>query len=117
MLRRLGEALVPDFVTELFGEIKHSETKTGVMGALLVRGALLEGEAPDASGYPYASAAAKELGRGVFVAAHTAINPMSGTADEHKLFFQEMAAPGAKFGEWRAKAARCPHKDSRRAVN
>ena len=98
MLRRLGEALVPDFVTELFGEIKHSETKTGVMGALLVRGALLEGEAPDASGYPYASAAAKELGRGVFVAAHTAINPMSGTADEHKLFFQEMAAPGAKFG-------------------
>lgn len=36
--------------------------------------------------------------RGLFIAARTAIDPGSGTAEEGKLFHQEMVAPGARFG-------------------
>jgi len=35
--------------------------------------------------------------RGLYVAARTAIKPGSGTADDKKLFYQEMVAPGAVF--------------------
>ncbi len=35
--------------------------------------------------------------RGLFIAARTAIDPGSGTAEEGKLFHQEMVAPGARF--------------------
>lgn len=35
--------------------------------------------------------------RGLFIAARTAIDPGTGTAEERKLFYQEMVAPGARF--------------------
>lgn len=97
LLRRLCESIEPDHVSDLFGKIKNSDAETGNMGAILVRGTSLEGAAPDVSRYPYAEAAGAELGPGVFVAARTAIDPMSGAAANHKLFFQEMVAPRSRF--------------------
>lgn len=106
LLRRLGEAVLtkPGEVADLFGDIKVS--KTGQMGMLLARGAALAGNAPVTKDYPYASAEfvdwpepgqSAPLSPGSFIAAHASINPQSGTAADHKLFFQEMCAPGAAF--------------------
>jgi hypothetical protein len=72
-------------------------TDTGNMGAILVRGGSLE-VAPDVSQYPYVKGAGQDLGPGVFVAARTAIDANTGVAADHKLFFQEMVVPGARFG-------------------
>lgn len=97
-LRRLAEgSLAPAQVERLFGTIKHSDQDTGAMGTLLFRGGTLDGEAPEARDYPYADRAAAELGRGVFVAARTAVDARSGTADDHKLFFEEMVVAGTRF--------------------
>ena len=85
----------------LAGKIKTSspddETDNGRMGALQVRGARLvsPGKADD---LPFAHVVDPgEVGTGVFIAARTAIDPNSGVADDGKLFFQEMVAPGAVF--------------------
>jgi hypothetical protein len=82
--------LPDDMIWALFGRIKE-EDGTGGMGAILFRGTSQLAAGP-AVGLPYV-----DLGPGVFVAARTAIDGRSGTADEHKLFFQEMVAPGATF--------------------
>ncbi len=84
-------------VEELFGTIKGE--KSGAMGALLPRGASLK-EAGSVADYPYVEAVKKagsKLAKGAFVAARTAIDPLSGVAADAKLYFQEMVAPGAKF--------------------
>lgn len=77
----------------LFGTIKTQDD--GGIGSVLFRGASLVA-AGDAAMMPYV-AGSHDLGRGVFVAARTRIDPATGTADDHKLFFQEMVAPGATF--------------------
>ncbi len=97
LLRRIGEEILSDeAVSDLFGVIKDSGDGSGVMGAILARGATLD-RAGDATNYPYAVAAGALLGAGVFVAARTAVDPLAGVADDHKLFFQETVAPGAVF--------------------
>lgn len=96
-------------VSGLFGQIK-SDDGSGGIGTVLFRGAPLA-KPGNASAMPYTSywklnedknkrVVSCDLGAGVFVAARTRINPATGTADDHKLFFQEMVAPGATF-EWR----------------
>lgn len=118
LLRRLGELVFPraempenDVILDLFGAIKDSDNDSapapanerqkhpGVMGALLVRGGALLA-AGETAGMPYVDAAKKaggDLAAGTFVAARTAIDPLSGVAADAKLFFQETVAPGAKF--------------------
>lgn len=84
--------------TALFGEIKHSDTDLGVMGALLVRGAAMS--APGCTqGLPIPRDAAglALAGDGVYVAARTAIHPGLGISEPNKLFHAEMVAPGARF--------------------
>jgi CRISPR/Cas system CSM-associated protein Csm3 (group 7 of RAMP superfamily) len=98
LLRRIGEDILPDDqVKDLFGSIKLSENQSGAMGALLPRGATLQGSAPDVTGYPYVKAAGGALKHGTFVAARTAIDARAGVADDHKLYFQEMVPAGAAF--------------------
>lgn len=112
MLRKIGEEILErnkdpkkDPIYDLFGVVKKSadekqketdKSGIGAMGALLARGATLK-EAGDASGFPYAKTAGAILGKGVFVAARTAIDPLAGVAADAKLYFQEMVAPGARF--------------------
>ena len=79
-------------VDDLFGTVK--DEASGRIGSVLFRGGRWQA-APDVSEAPYA----KEdvLGEGTYIAARTAIDPRTGTADEHRLFFQEMAAAGTVF--------------------
>lgn len=100
LLRQIGEEiLTPDEVDDIFGLIKNSYSASGAMGALLPRGATLRAAAK-VEGYPYVKAARVNGGalvNGCFVAARTAIDPLSGVAADARLFFQEMVAPGATF--------------------
>ena len=89
----LDKRLDEDVVKGLFGTIKGDNQ--GAIGAVLFRGATLEA-AGNATEMPYASGST-DLGPGVFVAARTRIDPATGTADDHKLFFQQMVAPEATF--------------------
>lgn len=105
LLRRLAEGDAGwsrEDVVALFGEIKGEGQEgegQGRMGALTVRGAVREGTGPDASAAPFTGGNVEpdDLGRGVFVAARTRIDPASGTARDGNLFFQEMVAPGSAF--------------------
>ena len=98
LLRRIGEEILrEDQVKDLFGSIKHSDSESGAMGALLPRGATLQGNPPDVTGYPYVKAAGAALKPGAFVAARTAIDARAGVADDHKLYFQETVPAGAAF--------------------
>ena len=74
--------------SELFGDIKSDGS--GRMGALLVRGALMD-KAGQAEGLPYATE------DGVFVLSRTAIDAGRGIAARNKLFNMEAVAPGATF--------------------
>lgn len=102
LFRRLGEEAYgfgTQPVNDLFGTIKQDDK--GHMGAILFRGASME-TAPDASQLPYVQNASgagptSNLGPGVFVSARTGIDPATGTADKHKLFFQEMVMEGTAF--------------------
>jgi CRISPR/Cas system CSM-associated protein Csm3 (group 7 of RAMP superfamily) len=96
VLRQAAEKIASPNIEVLFGHTKESAAGKGQMGAVLFRGAILS-SAADAAGFPYADRARAALGPGVFVAARTAVDPRSGTAEDHKLFFQEMVAPGALF--------------------
>lgn len=85
----------------LFGAAKKDGG--GNMGAAIVRG-LVWTSPGNTQNLPYAAGCAaaandtaKGLGPGVFVSARTAINRQTGTAEENKLFFQEMVAPGARL--------------------
>jgi CRISPR/Cas system CSM-associated protein Csm3 (group 7 of RAMP superfamily) len=93
LLRRLAEARGMD-AERLFGAIKLD--KAGSPGRVTVFGARrIDGPAvPHA---PFVAGAEAALGKGVFVAARTRIDPASGTAGDHTLFHQEMAAPQTKF--------------------
>ena len=75
---------------ELFGEISHKDDGTGRAGKLVVYGAVQKAPGKG-SGLPHIKA------DGTFIAAQTAINPATGTADPGKLFYKEMCAPGARF--------------------
>ena len=77
---------------DLFGKIKGE--KSGQIGTVLLRGGRWR-TAPDLSEAPYARH--DIVDEGIYIAARTAINPRTGTADEHLLFFQEMAAAGTVF--------------------
>jgi CRISPR/Cas system CSM-associated protein Csm3 (group 7 of RAMP superfamily) len=96
MLRRLAEEIWGKDAGEvkaLFGEISHTAAQTGSQGLLTVFMAQRSGAVPCASAMPYFI----KDDPGVFVAARTAIDPVSGTAADNKLFFQEMVAPGSLF--------------------
>lgn len=85
MLRGLAGENAAD---RLFGTAKTgAESDKGQMGQLIVWGSLCTPASPGDA--PYACPA-----RGSFAAARTALAPKTGTAEEHKLFFQEMLAPG-----------------------
>ncbi|MCM5552398.1 RAMP superfamily CRISPR-associated protein [Pleomorphomonas sp. NRK KF1] len=78
------------------GSIKADKDE-GQIGFVQVRGARLA-KAGDTTHLPYAHVLDKaEVGEGVFVAARTAIDDVTGSVEDGKLFFQEMVAPGAKF--------------------
>jgi CRISPR/Cas system CSM-associated protein Csm3 (group 7 of RAMP superfamily) len=100
LLRRLAEARPGDFtsndIVRLFGDIKGEEGK-GRPGAVTVFGASRDGSGPDIPQAPFVAGAESDLGRGVFVAARTKIDLCSGTAEDRKLFHQEMVAQGTKF--------------------
>jgi CRISPR/Cas system CSM-associated protein Csm3 (group 7 of RAMP superfamily) len=78
-------------VSALFGEIKNKQS--GAAGLMTVYGAHAVGQAPDATAMPYYSAGDP----GIFLSARTKIDPRIGVAEEHLLFFREMAAPGWRF--------------------
>lgn len=104
VLRREAEGLFPpedrkqdtrDKVCTLFGTIRTESGKTpqeGQKGLVNFRGASASA-LPDVSDAPYGDTA----DNGVFVIARTAINPATGTAADHRLFFREAVAPGAQF--------------------
>ena len=104
-LRRIGEDLAlagqvaEETVVGLFGHIK--DESGGRIGAVLFRGAALLTPA-DATLMPYGKAPELSvveggLGPGVFVAARARLDRATGSADDHKLFFQEMVAAKAVF--------------------
>jgi CRISPR/Cas system CSM-associated protein Csm3 (group 7 of RAMP superfamily) len=96
LLRRIAETIPSVEVASLFGEIK--DDGSGAMGRLLPRTATANALA-DASKMPYAneSADGKPIGRGVFVAARTSVDAVTGAAAKNKLFFLETVAAGAEF--------------------
>ncbi|MCE2842522.1 MAG: RAMP superfamily CRISPR-associated protein [Novosphingobium sp.] len=108
LLRRLADQPQTDrraWTTRLLGCPPDDAGKTARMGALLVYGATLA-QPGDATGMPYSDvnpppvqgpAQSGMLGRGVYVAARTAIDSSLGIAANGKLFFQEVVAPGAQF--------------------
>ncbi|MBP7339269.1 RAMP superfamily CRISPR-associated protein [Niveispirillum sp.] len=75
----------------LFGVPKLDKKNHGRMSHVIIWGGSCVPEPVTAA--PYAA----QLGSTSFAAARTAINPETGTADAHKLFFQEMLAPGTKI--------------------
>ena len=99
LMLRLAERLDEPSRVALFGVAKNDES--GKMGTAIFRG--LAWKKPGATqNLPYAAGCATAvdkdgLGPGVFVSARTAIDRHSGTAEDNKLFFQEMVAPGARF--------------------
>jgi CRISPR/Cas system CSM-associated protein Csm3 (group 7 of RAMP superfamily) len=96
MMRALAEGLWGERdnrVKMLFGEISNDPQMTGQQGLLTVFMARRTEPVPDASAMPYFQV----NDPGVFVAARTAIDDASGTADDAKLFFQEMVAPETLF--------------------
>mgnify|MGYP003645008311 CR=1 FL=1 len=88
----------------LFGPAKASTDRSVAsrsMGLLLLRGASLDARStkPNAS-MPYVEALDwhhPERAQDAFIAARTKIDGRTGTADDHKLFFQEMMPAGATF--------------------
>jgi len=105
LLRRIADPPQTDrrdWTTRLLGCPPDDTGKHARMGALMVYGAALA-QPGDATGMPYsdppgqASAQSGMLGRGVYVAARTAIDSSLGIAANAKLFFQEVVAPGAQF--------------------
>lgn len=106
-----------DVVTPLFGAISDHDNETGNIGALRFSGSaiadlqentavmpfvgdLSTGTATDVAPSEEATSLnalidARSLGKGVFVSGRTRIDPSTGTAEDGKLFFQEMVAPGA----------------------
>lgn len=107
LLRRLAEPSsgAGGWTERLLGHAAGRPDEAARMGALIVRGATLATPA-DATGFPYADAdqtgdgapaTDDALGRGVYIAARTAIDPKLGTAAASKLFFQEVVAPGTTF--------------------
>ncbi|MTW19051.1 hypothetical protein GJ689_22905 [Rhodoplanes serenus] len=101
LLRRLAEerdGREGAAVERLFGSIKSSIEAGGggAAGRVTVFGARRIA-APAVPEAPFVNGAADELGRGVFVAARTRIDPSSGTAGDHTLFHQEMVVPETTF--------------------
>ncbi len=94
LLRRLAEARKEVDADRLFGRIKSDGG--GVPGSVTVFGARCT-SAPAITEAPFVAGAEQQLGRGVFVAARTRIDPESGTAGDHRLFHQEMVANGTTF--------------------
>ncbi len=111
LLRRLAEGMPGTssaLVDDLFGTIKDvpderdkdaPQIQRGSKGAIEARGAFVTGNAPSINDAPYRQddTTKAALGPWVFVAARTAIDPRSGTADDGRLYFQEMVAPGTQF--------------------
>lgn len=94
-LRALDSGAGDQISQRLWGAIKDSKLDIGAMGRLTVFGAGADKTGADFSGIP---AALRVKGRkDTFIAAHVAIDPAAGTADEHKLFFREMTASGVVF--------------------
>jgi CRISPR/Cas system CSM-associated protein Csm3 (group 7 of RAMP superfamily) len=94
LLRRLAKAKAGVDADSLFGRIKSDGD--GIPGSITVFGARCMA-APDIADAPFVAGAEQQLGRGVFVAARTRIDPESGTAGDHTLFHQEMVANGTTF--------------------
>lgn len=103
VIRREAEGLFPpigaenesDEVRTLFGAIRKGSGATadeGQKGLVNFRGASAS-NLPSVSHAPYGGT----VGAGVFVIARTAIDPATGTAADHRLFFREAVAPGAQF--------------------
>lgn len=93
LLRRLAEARGMD-AGGLFGTIKldtgGSPGRITVFGARRIDG-------PAVPHAPFVAGAETKLGKGVFVAARTRIDPATGTAGDRTLFHQEMVAPKTTF--------------------
>lgn len=96
LLRRMAEARygVP-WADAMFGSIKSEFD--GVAGAVTVLGARRIAPVPSATGLPYVKGGERQLGEGVFVSARAKMDGAGGVAADHKLFFQEMVAPGTRF--------------------
>lgn len=96
VMRRLAEDYFADdaVIDALFGTIKGSKSGSGAMGKLLFRAGLCRGDLPRTDAMPFAKEA---VGKGAYIAAHTAIDGASGVAEDHKLFMQEMVPPGVGF--------------------
>jgi len=84
-------ALDPE-ADDLWGVIKANGS--GRMGRATIYGASAEGPEISAEPLPRNMQAS---GPNAFVAAHVQIDPATGAADEHLLFFKEMTPPGVRF--------------------
>lgn len=104
LLRRLAEGLGADDkeLNDLLGTPgvdtgKDEQKKPARMGLLLPRTATASALVA-CTDMPYVSNDSDgHMGKGVFIAARTAVDAGTGTAATHKLFFAEMLAPGNKF--------------------
>lgn len=80
-------------IESLFGTIKNSQGEdTGSMGRLIVYGSSMA-QPGDTGALPRPG----KRDDGIYVAARTKVDGATGAADEGKLFYQEMLAPGATF--------------------
>lgn len=100
VLRALMDPADPGLV-DLFGPATGQALHQGRLTARRMRYLSADIAGRLAAGMPYADHAG-HAGRtfadlGLFVAARTAIDPGTGVADEGRLFYQEMVAPGARF--------------------
>jgi CRISPR/Cas system CMR subunit Cmr4 (Cas7 group RAMP superfamily) len=88
LLRNAARQVLADVAfARIFGEIKDNEQ--GRMARLTAYGMEMM-DWPESCDLPYYE-------KGVFISAHTAMDPATGTVDEHKLYHREMVAPGAIF--------------------
>lgn len=83
-------------IEALFGDIKHTDTERGVMGALTIFGAELE-RPVSASGRPAFEKKNERIASSLALSARTAIEDGRGVVDEHKLFYAEEVVPGTTF--------------------
>jgi len=93
-----SETLTADRLSRLFGgEIADSEKAApkveAHMGRLMFRGA----EAKEYPSYPEAPYAQYLEDKASYIGARTSVDPRSGVASDHKLFFQEEVFPGTLF--------------------
>ena len=102
VMRDVAKGVLEDSdISQLFGEIKNTDKKTGAMGAVYFWGGVLDKaslrDQPIQAGDGITPLANYKPDTGVFEKARTAIDSGRGISEPNKLFHAQFVAKGAKF--------------------